>query len=250
MTQSSGRAVLVTGASRGIGRAIAKAFAANGDRVAVNYHTSGKLAEDLIREFPGDGHLAVQADVADPEAVERLVETTASAFGGIDVLVNNAGIFTDAPVLSASYKQWQEAWRAEVEVNLLGSANVTWCAVRHMGPGGRIINLSSRGAYRGEINSSGGAASKAGLTAMGQTLALELGPRGIAVAAVAPGWVETEMTQPYLTGPDSDEIMAQSPFGRVARPDEVASAVLYLASPAAEWASGSVLHLNGASYLH
>jgi len=249
MTDTSGRAVLVTGASRGIGRAVAEAFAANGDRVAVNYHRAGELAEALVRDLPGDGHLAVRADVADPEAVRQMVDTVADAFGRIDVLVNNAGVFTEHPILSASYEDWQAAWRAEMDVNLVGAANVTWCAVRHMGAGGRIVNLSSRGAYRGELDSSGAAACKAGLTAFGQTIALELAPRGIAVSAVAPGWVETDMTTEYVRGPDSDAIMAQSPFGRVARPDEVATAILYLASPEAEWASGAVLHLNGASYL-
>ena len=249
MTGTSGRAVLVTGASRGIGRAVATAFAANGDRVAVNCRTTGTLAEALVRDLPGDGHLAVQTDIADPDAVHRMVETVAGTFGDIDVLVNNAGVFLDHPILSASYQDWQSAWRAELEVNLVGAANVTWCAVRHMGAGGRIVNISSRGAYRGEQDSSGDAASKAGLTAFGQTIALELAPRGIAVAAVAPGWVETEMTTDYVTGPGAAAIMAQSPFGRVARPDEVAAAVLYLASPGAEWASGAVLHLNGASYL-
>ncbi|MBY8870776.1 SDR family oxidoreductase [Micromonospora sp. PLK6-60] len=249
MTGTSGRAVLVTGASRGIGRAIAKAFAANGDRVAVNYRTNDKLAEALVDELPGEGHLAVQADIADPDAVQRLVDTVAKAFGRIDVLVNNAGVFVDHPILSSSYQDWQAAWRAELDINLVGAANVTWCAVRHMSAGGRVVNMSSRGAYRGELDCSGDAASKAGLTAFGQTIALELAPRGIAVASVAPGWVETEMTTDYVTGPGADAIMAQSPFGRVAQPDEVAGAVLYLASPGAEWASGAVLHLNGASYL-
>src|SRR4051794_31770602 len=128
MTRTSGRAVLVTGASRGIGRAIAEAFAAHGDRVAGNYRTTGKRAEALIRDLPGDGHLAVQADIADPDAVRHMVDTVASALGGIDVLVNNAGVFLDHPILSASYKDWQSAWRAELEVNLVGAANVTWCA--------------------------------------------------------------------------------------------------------------------------
>ncbi len=249
MTGTGGRAVLVTGASRGIGRAIAKAFAANGDRVAVNYRTNEKLAEALVDELPGEGHLAVQADVADPDAVQRMVETVAAAFGRIDVLINNAGIFIEHPIMSSSYQDWQAAWRAELDVNLVGAANTTYWAVRHMKPGGRVVNMSSRGAFRGELNCAGDAASKGGLTSFAQTIALELAPHGIAVASVAPGWIETEMTTDYVQGPDAGPILAQSPFGRVGQPGEVADAVLYLASPAAEWASGAVLHLNGASYL-
>lgn len=250
MTTSNGRAVLVTGAARGIGRAIAEAFAARGDRVAINYRNSGELAEALVQNLPGDGHLTAGADITDPDEARRMVDTVADAFGGINVLVNNAGVYLDHPILETSYREWQEAWRRELDVHLVGAANVTWCAVRHMGPGGRIVNISSRGAFRGEQDCSGDAAAKAGLTAFGQTIALELAPRGIAVGAVAPGWVKTDMTTEYVTGPGTEDIMAQSPFGRVARPDEVASAVLYLASPEAEWASGAVLHLNGASYLH
>jgi len=250
MTTTERRAVLVTGAARGIGRAIATAFAENGDRVAVNYRNSREAAEALVAGFPGDGHIAVQADVGDPEAVPGMVDEVVAAFGQIDVLVNNAGIFTDHPIMDTSYDEWRAAWRQSVEVQLLGGANVTWCAVRHMGKGGRIVNLSSRGAYRGEPDSSADAASKAGLTAFGQSMAHELGPLGIAVTAVAPGWVETDMTRQYVTGPGSDAIFAQSPFGRVAQPEEIAAAVLYLASPRAEWASGSVLHMNGVTYPH
>jgi len=127
-------------------------------------------------------------------------------------------------------------------------ANLCWCAVRHLGPGGRIINVSSRGAYRGEPRHPAYGESKAGLNALTQSLALALGPLGIAVTAVAPGYVDTDMAGADLAA-RGDEIRAQSPFGRVAQPAEVAAAVRYLASPEAEWASGAVLDLNGASYL-
>jgi NAD(P)-dependent dehydrogenase (short-subunit alcohol dehydrogenase family) len=118
-----------------------------------------------------------------------------------------------------------------------------------MRPGGRIVNVSSRGAFRGEPDSPAYGASKAGLNALGQSLAVALAPHGIAVATVAPGFVETDMTNEHLKPPRGDGIRAQSPFGRVARPAEVAEAVRWLASPAAQWASGAVLDLNGASYL-
>ncbi|WP_182903049.1 SDR family NAD(P)-dependent oxidoreductase [Microbispora sp. H10830] len=245
----SERAVLVTGASRGIGRAIAAAFAAAGDRVAIHHRGSPDLAERVRAELPGEGHAVVQADVADPADARRMVEEAAAALGGIDVLVNNAGVFVHHPITETSYEEWQTVWRETLAVNLVGPANVIWNAVRHMAPGGRIVNVSSRGAFRGEPDSPAYGASKAGLNALGQSLAIALAPLGIAVATVAPGFVETDMTDEHLKAPRGDEIRAQSPFGRVARPEEIAAAVLYLASPDAEWASGTIVDLNGASYL-
>ncbi|MGW5265847.1 SDR family NAD(P)-dependent oxidoreductase [Microbispora sp. NPDC004025] len=245
----SERAVLVTGASRGIGRAIAVAFAAAGDRVAIHHRGSPELAERLRAELPRAGHAVVRADIADPGEARRMVEEAAAALGGIDVLVNNAGVFPHHPIMETSYEEWQAVWRETLAVNLAGPANVIWNAVRHMAPGGRIVNVSSRGAFRGEPDSPAYGASKAGLNALGQSLAVALAPLGIAVATVAPGFVETDMTERHLKGPRGDEIRAQSPFGRVARPEEIAAAVLYLASPAAEWASGAIVDLNGASYL-
>jgi NAD(P)-dependent dehydrogenase (short-subunit alcohol dehydrogenase family) len=243
------RAILITGASRGIGRATAEAFAALGDRVAVHHRDSAALAEKVRASLPGDGHVVVQADLADPAAVRAMVDAAAQALGGIDVLVNNAGIYQSHPISEVSYEEWQEAWQATLGVNLIGAANATWCAVQHMRPGGRIVNVSSRGAFRGEPGQPAYGASKAGLNAMGQSLAKALGPRGIAVGTVAPGFVETDMAAERLASPDGDVIRAQSPFGRVARPAEIAAAVVYLASPEAEWASGTIVDLNGASYL-
>ena len=246
------RAVLVTGGSRGIGRAIVRAFADLGDRVAVHHRDSAARAAEIVAGLPGGGHTVVQADLADPEAVRRAVDQAAAALGGLDVLVNNAGIYLKHQIAQVSYQQWQDAWRDIIGVNLTGAANVTWCAVQHMiagGRGGRIVNVSSRGAFRGEPRHPAYGASKAGLNAFGQSLARDLAPYGIAVAGVAPGYVETDMAAGILAGPEGDELRAQSPFGRVARPDEIAAAVVYLASPEAEWASGAILDLNGASYL-
>ncbi|MEW9554253.1 SDR family NAD(P)-dependent oxidoreductase [Nonomuraea sp. NPDC050783] len=247
--RAKGRGVLVTGASRGIGRAVAAAFAERGDRVAVHHRDSAGQARELAGELPGTGHAVVQADLADPGEVRRMVDAAAEALGGIDVLVNNAGIFLSHPVTEVGYEEWQDHWRRTLDVNLIGPANVTWCAIRHMPAGGRIVNVSSRGAYRGEPDGPAYGASKAGLNAFAQSLAVALAPHGIAVASVAPGFVETDMTGEHLKAPGGDAIRAQSPFGRVARAAEIAAAVVYLASPEAEWASGAVLDLNGASYL-
>ena len=243
------RAVLVTGASRGIGAAIAAAFAEAGDRVAVHYGTRREQAVNVQESLPGDGHLAVGADLIDAGTVRRMVDDVAEALGGIDVLVNNAGIFEPHPITDTSYWEWQQSWRRTLGVNLIGAANVTWCVVQHMGGGGRIVNVASRGAFRGEPDQPGYGASKAGLIAFGQSLARALGPRGISVTAVAPGFTETDMAASELEGERGEIRRAESPLGRVATPQQVAAAVVYLASPQAEMASGTVLDVNGASYL-
>ena len=242
---------MVTGASRGIGRAVAEAFAAQGDRVAVHYRDAATAAQEVLAGLPGSGHALVQADLADPLAVRRMVDEACAALGGLDVLVNNAGVYTPHPITEVTYEQWQEFWKETLGVNLIGAANVTWCAVQHMikRGGGRIVNVSSRGAFRGEPRHPAYGASKAALNAFGQSLARALAPHGIAVATVAPGYVETDMTAEQLGTQAGHEIRAQSPFGRVAQPGEIAAAVVYLASPSAEWASGAILDMNGASYL-
>jgi NAD(P)-dependent dehydrogenase (short-subunit alcohol dehydrogenase family) len=243
------RSVLVTGASRGIGAAIAAAFARWGDRVAVHYGTRKEQALEVQASLPGDGHLVVGADLLDAGAVRRMVDEVGEAFGGIDVLVNNAGVFEPHPITDTSYWEWQESWRRTLGVNLTGAANVTWCALQHMAGGARIVNVASRGAFRGEPDQPGYGASKAGLIAFGQSLARALGPRGISVTAVAPGFTDTDMAASELEGERGRMRRAESPLGRVATPEEVAAAVIYLASPAAEMASGAVLDVNGASYL-
>jgi 3-oxoacyl-[acyl-carrier protein] reductase len=179
-----------------------------------------------------------------------MVDEAAAALGSIDVLVNNAGVFHAHPIEVVDYEQWQRAWQDTIGVNLIGAANVTWCALQHMPRGGssRIVNVGSRGAFRGEPKNPSYGASKAGIAAFGQSIAKSLGHLGIAVTTIAPGFVDTDMAAESLAGPQGDEIREQSPFNRVPSADEVASAVLFLASKEAEWASGSVLDFNGASY--
>jgi NAD(P)-dependent dehydrogenase (short-subunit alcohol dehydrogenase family) len=248
------RAVLVTGSSRGLGRAIATRFAAGGDRVAVHHRDSADLAAQLAESLPGDGHVVVRADLADPAAVRAMVDDAAARLGGLDVLVNNAGVYAGVdrphPVFDTDFDAWQRMWRHTFDVNLFGAANAAWAAAQHMrGAGGRIINVSSRGAFRGEPEQPAYGASKAAMNAMGQSLAVALARYRIAVATVAPGFIETDMTNEHLKAERGEAIRAQSPFHRVAQPDEIAAAVHFLASAEAEWASGAVLDLNGASYL-
>jgi 3-oxoacyl-[acyl-carrier protein] reductase len=244
------RAVLVTGASRGIGAAIARSFAGAGDRVAVHYGRNREKAGEVVASLPGEGHLAVGADLADPEAIRSMVEEAAAALGGIDVLVNNAGIFDPPhPIRGTTYEEWQRGWSTTLAANLTGAANATWCAVQHMGRGGRIVFVSSRGAFRGEPTHPAYGASKAGMISLAQSLARALGPDGIAVSAVAPGFVETDMAAEVLASPEGERHRTESAFGKVAQPEDVAAAVRYLASPEAEMASGSVIDVNGASFL-
>ncbi|MGH7692350.1 MAG: SDR family NAD(P)-dependent oxidoreductase [Candidatus Dormibacteria bacterium] len=246
----AGRAVLITGASRGIGRATAKAFAGAGDRVALHHRDSAQLTEELAGSLPGAGHVVLQADLGDPDAARGLVEAAAAALGGIDVLVNNAGVSLRHDITSDDFETWRSAWERTLAVNLSGPAFVTYWAVQQMlGRGGRIINISSRGAFRGEPGQPAYGASKAGLNAFGQSLAKALGGHGIAVMTLAPGWVATDMSNEELKQPRGDEILNESPWGRIARPEEVAAAVLFFASDEAEFTSGAILDLNGASYL-
>ena len=245
------RTVLITGGSRGIGAAIASEFAKAGDRVAIHYVSSKIDSENVLKTLTGEGHISAQADLRDPTAIEKMVELVAQEFGKIDVLINNAGVFIDHPIEATTYEEWQSAWDQTIGVNLIGTANVSWCALQHMpkGANSRIVNIGSRGAFRGEPANPAYGASKAALVAFGQSIAKALAPMKIGVTTLAPGFVETEMAAKYLEGPEGDGIRAQSPFNRVARPEELAKAVYFLASAESEWASGAVLDFNGASYL-
>jgi len=247
----TGKIVLVTGASRGIGRVIARLFAENGGRVAVHYHQNEAAAQETLRSLRGKGHILAQADIADPVAVQKMVDAVVEKMGGLDIVVNNAGIHIEHPLTETSYEEWQSAWQHTIQTNLIGAANVIFCAAKQMIPrgGGRIVNVSSRGAFRGEPTGPAYGASKAGMNAMGQSLAKALAPHHIFVMTVAPGWVETEMAAKTLNGPDGDAVRSQSPLGRVAKPEEVAYTVLFLASAGAEFLTGAIVDVNGASYL-
>jgi NAD(P)-dependent dehydrogenase (short-subunit alcohol dehydrogenase family) len=171
--------------------------------------------------------------------------------GRLDVVVNNAGVYELHALTDVSWDDWQRAWRHTLEANLLGPAHVTYWAARHMtaNGGGRIVAISSRGAFRGEPEAPAYAASKAGLNAMTLSLARALAPHGVLLYVVSPGWVATDMATAHLEGPEGDAIRAQSPLGRVARPEEVAATVAFLACDDTEYMTGSIVDLYGASYL-
>lgn len=246
-----GKVVLVTGGSRGIGRAVCRRFADAGARVAVHYRADLEAAEATLASLAGDGHVTAGADLADAAACAGLVAQTVEALGRLDVLVNNAGIFEEHRVDEIDYAGWQAAWQRTIATNLLGPANLIHQAVPHLeaAGGGRIVNVSSRGAFRGEPGHPAYGASKAGLNSLGQSLAQALAPRGIYVTTVAPGFVETDMAASVLDGPQGDAVRGQSPLGRAATPDEIARLVVFLATPGTEYATGAIVDANGASYL-
>lgn len=246
---------LVTGSSRGIGRAIAQALARRGDRVVVHYSSGRAAAEETLASLDGSGHAIVGGDLGDPAEAQRVVGDALATVGTIDILVNNAAVAPDTanahPVDSTSYEHWQESWTRMVSVNLLGASNVTMLVAQHLierGAGGSIVNVGSRGAFRGEAEHPAYAATKAGLQAFGQSMALALAPHGIAVTSVAPGVISTDRQASLLEGESGERVRSQSPFGRVGTPEEVADAVAFLTSGRSTWASGSILDLNGASY--
>ncbi len=245
------KVVLVTGGSRGIGRAIALQFAHRGALVVVHYNSNLNAAEETVSLLEGENHLIVQADMKDADGIKRMVETAVSHYGHLDILINNAGIFEEHPLAEVDYETWQKNWHNIIDTNLIGAANAMYCAGQQMIKQGygRIVNVSSRGAFRGEPLAPAYGASKAGLNAMSQSLAKHLAPYNVFVGTVAPGFVETDMAKDHLSGSLGDEIRGQSPLNRVAKPEEVAYGVLFLASAGAEFMTGTILDVNGASYL-
>jgi len=250
---------LVTGASRGIGREIAMRLAARGVRVALHYRNNRDAAAAALAALPGEGHAAFAADLGDSDALLGLWREVRENLGSIDILINNAGIYTLHPPLTTEFALWDGAWRETLATNLFGPANLSLLAAQSMSEHGlkferdfgrgRIVNISSRGAFRGEPEAPAYGASKAGLNALSQSLAKALAPREVYVYCIAPGWVETEMAHAHLNGPEGAAILAQHPMGRVNRVDEIANATVYCALDAPGAMTGSVIDVNGASYL-
>ena len=248
---SSALSILITGASGGIGRAAAIECATRGARIGVHYNGNRERAEATLAALPGEGHQLFHCDITDPEAVEALIEDAEQSLDGIDVLVNNAGVSQRHRFQDIDYATWQESWHRIVTTNLTAASNLSFCAGKKMiaRGGGRIINVSSRGAFRGEPLMPWYGASKAGMNAMGQSLAQALGPLGVFVYTVAPGFVETEMAAAVLATPEGDDIRNQSSIGRVAQPQELGKTIGFLAFEAPEFMTGGIIDVNGASYL-
>lgn len=247
----SGKKVLITGGTRGIGLACARAFAKRGAQLALAYKSDHETAQAALASLETEGHITLAGDIAKADFAKELIDQTIQGLGGLDILVNNAGIFQAQAINTASFEDWQQTWQNTLQVNLLAPANLTYHAVQHMlkQGGGRIVNVSSRGAFRGEPENPAYGASKAGLNAMSQSLAQKLAPHNIFIGVVAPGFVETDMAASILSSPKGDDIRNQSTMGRVAKPEEVAHAVIFLASEGAEFSTGAIIDVNGASYL-
>jgi 3-oxoacyl-[acyl-carrier protein] reductase len=235
--------VLVTGGTRGIGRAIVEAFAEAGARVAFTYRSSTDAAEALVDalEDAGTDALSLQGDVADFDVAQSHVDAVLDRWDTLDVLVNNAGITRDGLMLRLK----EEDWDAVLDTNLKGVFNFSKAAYRPMmRSGGSIINISSVVGTTGNAGQTNYAASKAGIVGFSKSLAKELGSRDVTVNVVAPGYVQTDMTD-ELDEETRETILDAVPLDRLAEPAEIAEAVLFLASPAADYITGHVLHVNG-----
>ncbi len=236
---------LVTGASRGIGRAVAIGLAQDGFVVGVNYVHSESAAAAVIAEIKAAGGQAfsVGFDVSDESAVETAIKTFVAQAGGLDVLCNNAGIAIDGLAMRVSRQDWQHT----LDVNLTGAFLCCKAASRALlkSPAGRIVNISSVVGEQGNAGQVSYAASKAGLIGLTRALAREYAARGVTVNCVSPGYIETEMTAAHLTGEKKSELLKRIPLGRVGTPEDVASAVRFLASPEASYITGQVVRVNG-----
>ena len=235
--------VLVTGGSGGIGKAISIAFAESNATVAVHYNKNKVGAEETLKALPGNKHTIVQADLSNPNEIEELIECLES----VDIVVNNAAVVEQHDFNSLSYLQWQEIWKKTIDANLIGPAHLIYCASKVMekNGGGKFVNISSRGAFRGEPKAAAYGASKAGLNALGQSMALTLAKDNIFIYTIAPGFVATERVADMI----DDSIKAQSPLKRVAKPEEVARTAVWLASEGNDFLTGCIVDVNGASYL-
>jgi NAD(P)-dependent dehydrogenase (short-subunit alcohol dehydrogenase family) len=228
-------------------------------RVALHYRNNSAAAAASLKSLPGSGHVSFDADLSDPKEASLLWERVTDSLGAVDILINNAGLYVFHPPLKTKYAEWQAAWQLTLATNLVAPASLSVLAAQSMAARkpaqvsefgrGRIVNISSRGAFRGEPDAPAYAASKAGLNALSQSLARALAADAVYLYCVAPGWVETEMATSHLEGPDGPAILAQHPLGRVTRSDEIANAAVYCALDAPAAMTGCVIDVNGASYL-
>jgi NAD(P)-dependent dehydrogenase (short-subunit alcohol dehydrogenase family) len=243
--------ILITGASRGIGRATAIAFAIAGATVGINYRSNENAANKTLSLLKNNDHKLFRADVSDPNEAKDLINDFVAEYGRIDILINNAGIVIKHDIDTVDYDEWQRCWNDIIRTNLTAVANLCYCAAHHMmkAGGGRIVNVSSRGAFRGEPDMPAYGASKAALNSLSQSLAKKLAKHKIYIAAIAPGFTETDMGLDNITEAEKHLLLKETPFQRMATAEEVAHSIMFLASEGAEYNTGAILDINGASYL-
>lgn len=239
-----GNVAIITGASRGIGRSVAIELAKAGAKVVINYagnHAAAKEVEEAVKAIGAEA-LLIQADVANAEAVDQMIKQTIDTFGRIDILVNNAGITRDTLLM----RMKEEDWDAVMNTNLKGVFNCTKSVSRVMMKqrSGRIINMTSVVGIMGNAGQANYAAAKAGVVGFTKSMAKELASRGITVNAIAPGFISTDMTA-VLSEQVKNDLSAQIPLGRLGTPEDVAGAVLFLASGAANYITGQTINVDG-----
>lgn len=241
--------VLLTGGSRGIGRAAVRALHEAGASIVFTYNRESEQAEDLCKELGSRVH-ALQCDVAKPDQLPALVEKTLERLDHIDVLVNNAAIFAENPFFGTDYESWRAGWQRTFDVNLFGAANLTFLVLQHMRERrrGKIVNVVSRAAHRGELTFADYGASKAALTNLTKSIARSCAKDGIVAIAIAPGFIETDMAAADLEE-RGEALAAEVPLGYVGKPEEVASIITFFASDAANYANGATIDVNGGSYV-
>ncbi len=246
-----GKSVLVTGASRGIGRETAVRMALAGARVGVNYSRAEAEAREVVREIGEENAIPIHADVADPAQVEAMVDAMLQRFGRIDVLVNNAATFDMNRFDGSDYAAWQRGWQRTFDLNVFAAANASFLAMRSMRRqgGGKIINVASRAAFRGETDFADYGASKAALVNLTISIARACAKDNIVATCVAPGFIETEMARSELEA-RREEIVHEIPLGRVGTVGDVAAVILFLASPMADYLNGATIDVNGGSWFH
>jgi len=244
----SGKVVLITGASRGIGRQTALRMAEAGARVAVNYSRSEDEARAVAQEIGG---FAVKADIGQPDQVKTMIDAVADRWQRLDVLVNNAALFAQNRFEDDDYEAWQRGWQNTFAVNVYGAANAAYLAMRVMrrNGGGKVINVSSRAAFRAETEFADYAASKAALVNLTRSIARACAKDNIVASCVATGFILTEMAKSELDA-HRDDIINQIPLRRVGSVDDVANCILFLASPMADYLNGVTIDINGGSWFH
>ena len=239
----SNKTILITGAAGGIGEALCTSFAEANGTIILHYNSNRDKAESLLQKLPGMHHRAIQCDLSNADQVNTMF----SAIDHVDIVINNAAVVENHEIDSLSYQDWQDIWERTIGANLIGPANIMYLASKFMikNGGGKFINISSRGAFRGEPSAPAYGASKAGLNSLGQSLAKALAKDRVFVYTIAPGFVDTERVKNLI----DDEVRAQSPLNRVAKPREIADTALWLATGDNEFLTGCIIDVNGASYL-